>query len=485
MSIALKHYAEMKSAGPERQEPIPAHWDIARFKHLLQERDSRSLDGGEQLLRVSQYTGVTQRQTSDGTQKPDTRAESLIGYKRVERCDLVVNIMLAWNGSLGVSSFPGIVSPAYCVYYFKPNAHPRYFHYLLRSTPYKARIKAESTGVVESRLRLYTDDLLRLEAHLPSSSEQIAIARFLDHMDRRIQKHIRAKEKLIALLDEYKQVLIHQAVTGQIDVRTGEPYPEYKESGVEWLGDVPKEWDLVALRYLGTKFGSGVTPRGGSATYTEKGVLFLRSQNIHFDGLRLVGVARIPKEIHETLSGTHVKTGDVLLNITGASIGRVTSVPEDFDDANVNQHVCIIRPRRNRILPEFLAAFLSTPVVQNEIQVEQSGASREGLTLDSIRSLNVVLPSVDLQTQIIDAVQRIKKQIKLVTDATIEEVKLISEYRTRLVADVVTGKLDVRDAAAGLSDIDPIEDQGATALTNQIDTLDLDEATALAKCAVA
>ena len=185
------------------------------------------------------------RSPTNNGNDPDTRAASLVGYKRVEPNDLVVNIMLAWNGSLGVSQFRGIASPAYCVYRFSANSHPWYFHHLLRSPTYKARIKSNSTGVVESRLRLYTDDLYRLEALVPPVTEQIAIVRFLDHAVRRIQRYIRAKQKLIALLEEQKQAIIHQAVTGQIDVRTGRRYPAYKHSGVDWLGEVPKHWQMV------------------------------------------------------------------------------------------------------------------------------------------------------------------------------------------------------------------------------------------------
>ena len=158
----LQPYPSYKSSGVEWIGDVPAHWDVQRLKYLLQERDIRSADGREQLLSVSQYTGVTQRKRVDGGDAPDTRAQSLIGYKCVEHHDLVVNIMLAWNGSLGVSQFRGIAIPAYCVYRFLAGVNPWFFHYLLRSPIYKAYIKTVSTGVVDSRLRLYTDDLYRL-----------------------------------------------------------------------------------------------------------------------------------------------------------------------------------------------------------------------------------------------------------------------------------------------------------------------------------
>ena len=148
MTYTFKPYPAYKPSGVEWLGNVPAHWEVRRLKYLLQERDTLSVDGSEQLLRVSQYTGVTQRKPTDDRDEPDTRADSLVGYKCVEPNDLVVNIMLAWNGSMGVSQFLGIASPAYCVYRFMADTHPSYFHYLLRSPTYKARIRAVSTGVV-------------------------------------------------------------------------------------------------------------------------------------------------------------------------------------------------------------------------------------------------------------------------------------------------------------------------------------------------
>ncbi len=233
MIADLKPYPAMKNSGVSWLGEVPEHWDVRRLKYLLREADVRSADGTEQLLCVSQYTGVTERKRTDGLDGPDTRAASLIGYKRVRPDELVINIMLAWNGSMGVSRYWGIVSPAYCVYRFGASANPRYFHYLLRSPAYKARIKAVSTGVVESRLRLYTDNLHRLEALLPPLPEQAAIVRFLDHVDRRIRRYVRAKQRLIKLLEEQKQAIIHRAVTRGLD-----PNVRLKPSGINWLGDV-------------------------------------------------------------------------------------------------------------------------------------------------------------------------------------------------------------------------------------------------------
>ena len=225
---------------------------------------------------------------------------------------------------------------------------------------------------------------------------------------------------------------------------------------------MPEHWEIQRLGYLATKFGSGITPRGGATVYEEDGVPFLRSQNIHFDGLRTRNVARITPSLHRELSGSHVKPRDVLLNITGASIGRACSVPDDFAEGNVNQHVCIIRPNQSRLLPNLLAAYLFTPNMQREIRFEQSGASREGLTLQSIRNFRVIVPPLPEQAAIIEHLDKATADIDDTMARARRQIELLQEYRTRLVADVVTGKLDVREAAAllpdDLEDEDPIDE---------------------------
>ena len=209
----------LKPSGVEWLGDVPKHWEVMRLKYLLREQDTRSMTGSEQLLRVSQYTGVTKRKNEKGTNLPDTRATSLVNYKCVSPNELVINIMLAWNGSMGVSDYSGITSPAYCVYKFLNRAVPRYFHNLLRSPNYKARIKAVSTGIVESRLRLYTDDLYRLEGLLPPHLEQTAIVEYLDKVTADIDAKITRARRQADLMHEYRTRLIADVVTGKLDVR--------------------------------------------------------------------------------------------------------------------------------------------------------------------------------------------------------------------------------------------------------------------------
>ncbi|MCB0539237.1 MAG: restriction endonuclease subunit S, partial [Bacteroidetes bacterium] len=142
---------------------FPAHWQVLRIKNLFQEIDSRSETGSEELLSVSQYTGITyKRESLENEDDHISNAESLVGYKIVEPGDLVINIMLAWNGSLGISTFKGITSPAYCVYRIKGNNNPEYFGYLFSTAIFRSEFRRNSTGIIDSRLRLYTDKFYSL-----------------------------------------------------------------------------------------------------------------------------------------------------------------------------------------------------------------------------------------------------------------------------------------------------------------------------------
>ena len=246
---ALKPYPKMKDSGLSWLNQIPVHWNLLRGKFLFRCIDVRSSTGKEELLTVSSERGVVPRSSATVTM---FQAESYVGYKLCWPGDLVINSLWAWGRGLGVSRYHGIVSSAYGVYRLRPpySKYSHYIHRLVRSTPFNFELHVRSKGIWKSRLQLTDEAFLDALLPVPPVEEQTAIVRFLDHADRRIRRYIRAKQKLIALLEEQKQAIIYQAVTGQIDVRTGEPYPAYKSSGVEWLGDVPEHWERRRLKTL-------------------------------------------------------------------------------------------------------------------------------------------------------------------------------------------------------------------------------------------
>ena len=188
--------------------------------------------------------------------------------------------------------------------------------------------------------------------------------------------------------------LLHQLLT------RGVPGWHTQWKDVLGLGTIPADWEVVRLGEGTTHVGSGVTPRGGKSAYTASGITFLRSQNVHFDGLRLEDVVYIPPEMDDAMRRSRVQPDDVLLNITGASIGRCTVAPYDIGKANVNQHVCIIRTTSG-LNPRFVWKWLSTPRSQREIDDIQTGQSRQG-NYQQVRQLTIARPPRAEQDSIVE-----------------------------------------------------------------------------------
>jgi type I restriction enzyme S subunit len=271
-----------------------------------------------------------------------------------------------------------------------------------------------------------------------SIEEQTAIANYLDQKTTQIDDLIAKKERLIQLLEEERTAIINQAVTKGIV-----PTVPMKDSGIEWLGEIPEHWEVTKVKTVTKKIGSGVTPKGGAEIYELSGIPLLRSQNIYFDGFRLENVAYITSEIHDSMKNSQVQSGDVLLNITGGSIGRCYYVTDEFSEANVNQHVCIVRPN-DRIITEFLYYVLSSTIGQQQIDLCQTGGNREALNFEQLKNFFMCLPEIDEQKSIVQQLNFKLNSINLAIEKFRKEIELIIEYKTALISEVVTGKVDVR-----------------------------------------
>lgn len=444
MIADLKPYSSYRVAEGGWIGEIPSHWTVRRMKYVVREVDSRSTTGKEQLLRISQYTGVTQRRRADGLEEPDTRADSLVGYKRVEPNDLVINIMLAWNGSMGVSRYTGIASPAYCVYRFSGNAHPWYMHNLLRSPAYKARIKASSTGVVESRLRLYSDDLGRIEALLPPPDEQAAIVRFLDWANGRLERAIRAKRKVIALLGEQKQVIIHRAVTRGLD-----PSVPLKLSGIPWLGEIPRHWEVRKLKYE-MSFRGGGTPSKGNSAYWNGTIPWVSPKDMKSEVIHDAEDHITERAVAES-STNLVPAGSLLMVVRSGILQRAIPVARCIREVTLNQDMKALTSKGRLDLDYFVLFIRGCEKHLLRVWTKQ-GATVESVEHQYLANTKVPIPPLPEQQHIVERLASETAPQTTATSRLNREIALLREYRTRLVADVVTGKLDVREAAASLPD---------------------------------
>jgi type I restriction enzyme S subunit len=266
----------------------------------------------------------------------------------------------------------------------KPGLLPEFLNLCLQTAQYWQHIDSEKGGRLKGGVNIPI--LESLEIPLPIPPEQHAIARALEAVQRAAQ----ARQRELFLEHERKTALMQHLFTHG----TRSELTKQTE-----IGDIPQSWRVARLGETASELRSGITPKGGEKVYLKTGIPLIRSQNVLMNKLSLSDVAFISPDVHDSMMGSAVRPGDVLLNITGASIGRVTFVPDELKVANVNQHVCRIRlaPHAN---PAFVAYYLSTPPGQAQVLGSQFGTTRQGLNYGNVRAFRIPIPPLEEQREI-------------------------------------------------------------------------------------
>jgi type I restriction enzyme S subunit len=288
----------------------------------------------------------------------------------------------------------------------------KFLTYCLSAPWGQGQIFSSFTGA--SRQGLGQRDLGEIQVPLPPLLEQQRIAAYLDASCAAIDAAVAAKRRQLDTLDELRKATLHAAFANE-------------------------SWPVERVKDVSTKIGSGVTPEGGAAGYLDEGIPLVRSQNVHFDGLRLDDVAFISEDTHAEMSGSQLKPRDVLLNITGASIGRCTFVPENFRQGNVNQHVCFIRVN-HQLDYRFLALFLSSPMGQGQVFSSFTGASRQGLSHKELGLICIPLPSRPVQRDVVSKIAQHDAKQNCVRSGIETQIATLTAYRKSLIHECVTGQ---------------------------------------------
>lgn len=418
---------------------VPQHWKTLRIKNLFTEIDERSDTGEEELLSVSHYTGVTKKK--DSLENEDdfiSNAKTLVGYKKVAENDLVSNIMLAWNGSLGISKYDGITSPAYCVYRIKGDNNPHYFGYLFSTAIMKAEFRKKSFGIIDSRLRLYSDKFFSIPVAVPSREEQDEIVNYIKAKSEKIKHFIQKKQAFIELLKEQRQAVISRAVTKGIN-----PDITLKESGIEWLGDVPENWEVRRIKNISSVISKGTTPSTMGADTVENGsIRFLKAENLYSNNISLEPSFFIDEETDEILFRSRLEKDDVLIVIAGATLGRTGIVTEEVLPANTNQAICFIRPKD--VNSEFLQMWLQTPYISSLIWLNATQAAQPNLAMGKISEFKILYPPMNEQQEVVEFIKAETLTIDTAISKAEKEIELIKEYQEAMIAEAVLGKLDIK-----------------------------------------
>jgi type I restriction enzyme S subunit len=303
------------------------------------------------------------------------------------------DIVISRAGSVGFSYL--IKNPEKAVFAsylirFKPLVVQEYLAHFLKSQTYWDAISESSSGIAVPNVN--ASKLKQISIPVAPLPEQQRIAEKLESLLGKIKEAKALLDEIPEILQNFRQSVLAATTTGKLT-----------EAWREQNGQ-SEEWQRKRIEHLTTKVGSGATPWGGEAAYKTEGVPFIRSMNVIFFGFKREGLAFLSSEQAYNLRNVEVRSRDVLLNITGASIGRVTTVPPALDGARVNQHVCIIRPKAE-LLPEFLCWFLSAPDMQQVIGVENYGVTRQALTKQQILDFEVPVPPLSEQHEIVRRVE--------------------------------------------------------------------------------
>ena len=399
----IERYPTYKDSEVDWLGEIPAHWELLKSKHLWKEKISLSKTGAETLLSVSQYIGVNNREN-------DSRSETLIGYKKVSENDLVINIMLAWLGGLGLSQLEGVVSPAYAVYELLSEADPKFLHYLYRTNTYLDEFARRSKGVVPSRWRMYTDDFGQVLTLLPPLPEQTAIALFLDRKTAQIDNAIRIKERQIELLQERRQILIHRAVTRGLD-----PKVPLKDSGVDWIGEIPAHWEVKALKFI-AHLQSGETISAES---------FIEEGYPVFGGNGFRGYA-----------STYTNDGEfALIGRQGALCGNINYASGRF---YASEHAIVVYPLNSEN-----TIWLGESIRVADFNRLSQSAAQPGIAVGVIKNVKFPYPPITEQHQISQSIKLIQSRIDNIITTKQQEIEKLKEYKGTLINSAVTGKIKV------------------------------------------
>lgn len=451
MIADIKPYPIMRDSDVVWLGEVPKDWNVLRGRQLFEIKKKISGQLGHPVISVTQK-GLRVKDVESGEGQ---LSQDYSKYQTVEVGEFAMNSMDLLTGGVGIATSPGVTSPDYRVFSIRDNAGccDRYMLQVFRLLYWNRGFYSWGQGSAQlGRWRLPRKRFNDFPFPVPPCSEQVAIARFLDWANGRLERAIRAKRKVIALLNEQRQAIIHRAVTRGLD-----PSVPLKPSGVPWLGDIPKHWEVRRAKQVCTAI---VDCKNRTPEPVDGGeYVVVRTTNIRYGHFNPKGSYTTNRRNYEiwTQRGAP-RVGDVFFT-REAPVGEACLVPQQRNLC-MGQRMMYFRPNTAVLDAEFLLHSIYGPVVRRYIEIEANGSTVGHLRLGQVSALPLLWCPREEQKRIVARVASESGPLNHATSRLEREIELLREYRTRLVADVVTGKLDVRAAAARLpeeaDDLEPL-----------------------------
>ena len=422
---------------------VPEHWQQKPIWSLFK-RIKRTNFPTERLLSVYRDYGVIPKDSRDDNH--NRASEDLTPYQLVCANDLVINKMKAWQGSIAISELRGIVSPAYYIYQPKAEYHSKYIHFLIRSAYYIQSYKNYSKGIRVNQWDLESEAFTHIDLLLPSLDEQQKIVAFLDTETTRIDNLITKQEKLIELLEEQRKSIISHAVTKGLN-----PNAPMKDSGVEWLGEVPEHWTVLKNRHI-FSFSKGLSIT--KENLQESGIPCVSYGEIHskfgfefnpeFDDMKYVS-----EEFLVTSKNCLLNNGDFIFADTSedfegsGNFSYLNSQSQVF--AGYHTVIARLKSQQN---PRFFAYVFDSNAHRKQIQTQVKGIKVFSITQGILKDIYSWQPPIHEQDLIVEYLDRECKKITLLKEKQKQLIEKLKEYRASIISHAVTGKIDVREFGA-------------------------------------
>jgi type I restriction enzyme S subunit len=453
---ALKSYPSYRDSGLPWMGQLPTSWQVIRSKYLFREVDDRTDTGTETLLSMRQAHGLIPH--AKVSTKPVT-PEELKGYRRVRAGQMVLNRMQASNGMFAMAREDGLVSPDYAVFQALQPMEPDFFVQLFKTSVYRAKFRQESKGLgtgTSGFLRLYSDRFGAIQVPNPSQDEQRRIVEFVRGYDLGVRRLIRNKRRLIGLLNEQKQAIINQAVTRGLN-----PNVPMKPTGIDWMPEVPAHWEVKPLKHWLRERAKAL----GDKTSPEYEFDYLDISCVG-TGFLTSKPERMKFENAPSRARQIVQKGDTILSTVRTYLKAVYFIENDWPDLIASTGFAVLRPVE-QVEPRLLGYVLQSSTFIERVIRASIGVAYPAISEGRLGMLHVAFsPHLAEQKAILDHIAAETAAFDEAIEKAQSEITLIREYRERLIADVVTGKLDVRNveiaepAEEPIADGEPLEEEG-------------------------
>ena len=428
----FEKYDAYKDSGVDWIGEIPNHWCVEKSKWLFSLRKEKALKNEEQLTASQKYGMIPQNEfmALEGRRVTQVEFNSEI-LKHVEKGDFVIS-MRSFQGGLEYSEYTGSVSSAYVALKPITGIFSLFFKYLFKSQRYIEALQSTSNLVRDGQALRY-DNFCMVDLFLPPIEEQMKIANFLNQRIIDIDQAISIKEQQIALLNERKQIIIQKAVTQGLD-----PNVSMKDSGVEWIGQIPEHWVILPL----TKYSTRVDYRGKTPEKVEEGRLLVTTRNIKNGVLDYQISQEYIKESQykDAMSRGLPQIGDILFTME-APLGHSAIV--DREDIAIAQRIIKFRLNPEMLNSYFVNYYFQTDIFQNYLYSLGTGSTALGIKASKLGILKLIAPNLDEQGNIVEFLKLEEKKFNSAFELVQQQIEKLKEYKTTLINDAVTGKIKV------------------------------------------